>query len=156
VSVARPAREDVAADLAAELLQRGESVSLSVGGTSMWPLVRGGDRVLLVPGRAARVGEVAAVLRGGRLVVHRVVRAEGGRVVLRGDNRDREDPPVEGPEVLGVVTRQETRGRTIDHRAWGMRLVNRAAALLSRRTRLPWRAAERLHGLLGRGRAGLP
>src|SRR5688572_11413062 len=42
-------RSAIAIDLGAELLKRGRGLDLVVGGESMWPLVRHGDRVRLEP-----------------------------------------------------------------------------------------------------------
>lgn len=134
----------VAIDLAAELLRRGRSIDLVVGGMSMWPLVRGGERVHLDPAVPPRVGFLAGILQEGRLVVHRIVRVGGGRVTLLGDFGGRE-ASVELPELLGVVTVQWTRdGRMIRHDRTMRRAANYLCALATRTTRWPWRFVHRL------------
>ena len=138
-------KERVAIDLAAELLRRGRPMELVVGGMSMWPLVRAGERVRLEPAVGARVGQLAAVVRDGRLLVHRVVRAEGGLCELRGDNLERSDGLVPAAQIVGVVTLGWTRsGRRIDHRRFLRRTLDRLVAFVSARSRLPWRLARAL------------
>lgn len=137
--------ERTAIDLLAELLRRGRPVELRVGGRSMWPLVRTGDRLRIEPGLVPRIGDLAAVLRHGHLVVHRVLSLTGDRVRLRGDNRGEADPDVGRGEILGVVTLQKLRGGyELDHRLRWIRLLDRGALVLSQWTRAPWRLAKRL------------
>lgn len=108
----------------------------------MWPLVREGDRVRLEPGIPLEVGQLAATLRRGHLVVHRIVALRPGSVVLRGDNRSTDDAPVAPEEVLGVVTRQWLRsGRSVNLGGFAGRRLGRAAAFGSRAFRLPWQVA---------------
>lgn len=145
--------------LAAELLGRGQPVEIVVGGGSMWPLLRHGDRVRIEPNRPVIVGALAAVLRAGHLVVHRVARLEGARVLLRGDHREQADLPVAREQVLGVVTRQWTQVTravalpAIPHDRLLMRVWNGTVARVRDRTALPWRVAtgaRRLRDLIRR------
>jgi hypothetical protein len=130
-------------ELAAELLARGEAVEIVVGGASMWPLVRHGDRVRIESDRPVVVGAIAATLRAGHLVVHRVARLEGARVILRGDHREQPDLPVAREAVLGVVTRQWTRALpAIRHDLLPLQLWNGAVSAVRARTSLPWRLAR--------------
>jgi signal peptidase len=75
----------------------------AVVGTSMEPSLSPGDLIVVRPG-TYRVGEIVAYRAGGRLVVHRVVEADDGRFVLRGDANGTVDPlrPT-AAQVLGKV-----------------------------------------------------
>lgn len=134
----------VGVELAAQLLARGQPVELFVGGSSMWPLVRDGDRLRIVPGRAVRVGALVAVFARGHLVVHRIVARTADGYVLKGDN-DGPPEPIRACDVLGVVTRHwVAAGREVPLAAgW-------AVAQLSRRTGLPWRLLRRVRDAVRR------
>lgn len=98
--------------LVAALLREGIAVAFVAEGTSMFPAIRPGDRLVVAPcADTLRRNDVALVVAGGKLVAHRVVRVrnDGGTVVTRGDNRNAEDPPVGVGSVLGVV-REVRRG----------------------------------------------
>jgi hypothetical protein len=130
--------------LAAELLRSGRAVEIVVGGESMWPLLQSGWRVRIEPA-PARVGDLVAVERDGHLVVHRLVKLEGERATLRGDNTGRDDPPARTSDLLGVVTAVWTssgRCLSLTKRRWNM--VGRAVAHVATRTHRPWRWALRL------------
>ena len=127
------------AALAAELLRRGHPLELRVAGTSMWPLVTSGDRVRLEPGWPLRAGQIVAVHRSSALVVHRILRVEADRVLLRGDNAAVADAPVTRAEVLATVTAHWWwRGTRVDHTTAPMRALDRLAAALSRSSARPW------------------
>lgn len=73
-------------------------------GSSMEPALPGGSAVEIVPmdGRQPRPGDaVLARLPDGSLVLHRVRRVSGGRLVLRGDGARRDDPSVAPSALLG-------------------------------------------------------
>jgi signal peptidase I len=93
-----------------------------VAGKSMEPALRSGDLIVVRPGAYA-VGEVVAYRSGSRLVVHRVVATDGGRLVLQGDANDDFDAVRPRPDqVLGEVRLRVPRagivfGRLHEHRA---------------------------------------
>ncbi len=114
------------------------SVRFVVPTTSMLPLLRPGDRVVVrrtAPG-AVRVGDVIVVGRGSGWIVHRVIaRSEKDgafQFVTKGDNCTSPDPPFDATELIGVVTGVERGfdGTSMESRraAW----INRAAGYLSR------------------------
>jgi signal peptidase I len=76
-----------------------------VHGTSMEPGLSGGDLVLVRNGRTPRVGDVV-LYRDSALrvrVLHRVIRIEGDRLVLKGDANDFvDDPRPRTSEVVGT------------------------------------------------------
>ncbi len=126
------------------MLADGFDAELRVTGSSMSPLVRGGDLVTLSPPSRCpiRRGAVVAYLRGSRsLAVHRVVAGAGEKLVTRGDAMTRPDDPVAAGEVLGVMTRHRRRGRRV---RLGLGPERVLIAWLSRRGLLvpllrPWR-----------------
>jgi len=99
------------------LLRDGTPVEFVANGASMWPLIRGGAIVRVVPRDAAdlRVGEVAAYETSrGSIVVHRIVERLGdGRIVFRGDGLAVPDPPISASAILGVVTVLRQRALTV-------------------------------------------
>jgi signal peptidase I len=101
-------------ELAAALLREGHAIRFRATGRSMRPAIRHGDllRVEPVDWRTLRPGDVVLFRLGGRLLAHRVVRADGTKLVTRGDRSPREDPPVTADQVLGRVAGTEPgRGR---------------------------------------------
>jgi len=129
-------------ELAAELLERGERLSLRVNGSSMLPSLFPGD--LLTFRRCAPseivVGDIVLFLREGRCFVHRVAErmAVGGdsRLRTRGDALTACDPPVGENEVLGRLSRVERKGRRLPPPRLGP--VRSLLAGLVRRS--PWAA----------------
>jgi len=98
-------------------LEAGAEVRFCADGRSMLPLVRPGDEVVLgAAGQAPpKTGEVVAVqgMPDGGLLLHRVVRLDGERFTLRGDNTKVANGEFEVAELIGVVTRVERRGRSV-------------------------------------------
>jgi hypothetical protein len=78
----------------------------------MSPLLRDGDRLLLGGDRRRlRRGHLVLVKVRGRLVVHRVVDLDRGRVRTRGDSCDLLDPWVSADDVAARVIAAERDGR---------------------------------------------
>jgi signal peptidase len=106
-------------ELAAEVMERGERLSLRVNGSSMLPSLFPGD--LLTFRRCAPseivVGDIVLFLREGRCFVHRVAErmAVGGasRLRTRGDALPACDPPLGEAEVLGRLSLVERKGRRL-------------------------------------------
>jgi hypothetical protein len=127
-------------------LRDGQAVSLEVGGHSMTPFIRGGDRLTVRPrqGRRPSLGQVlVAAVDPGRVIVHRHVGWLEDRVVLRGDSTAASDAPIPLEAVVGVVARVE-RG---DRRVW--------AALGPERRLVAWLSRRGLLGRMARLRARL-
>jgi nickel-type superoxide dismutase maturation protease len=83
-----------------------------VEGTSMYPTLAPGDRLLVVRAWRVRVGDLVAVpdpRRPGRLLVKRVVGQHRGQLELRGDN------PAASTDsrIFGPVPRSSVRGRVV-------------------------------------------
>jgi hypothetical protein len=93
---------------AGQLWARSGAVArVPVQGDSMLPLLADGDVVRVRAGSDVRRGDVVVARVGDGLWVHRVIRARGDRVVLRGDNTPRADPPVDRAAILGRVVAVE-------------------------------------------------
>src|SRR5262249_56487927 len=65
-----------------------------VSGTSMEPLLRHGDLVLLRAPATYHAGEVVAYKNAqlGRIVLHRIIRRSGPYYIFKGDNNNFVDP----------------------------------------------------------------
>lgn len=106
-------------ELSAELLQRGERLSLRVNGSSMLPSLFPGD--LLTFRRCAPeeivVGDIVLFMREGRCFVHRVAERMAGaaspRLRTRGDALPACDAPLVETEVLGRLAVVERKGRRL-------------------------------------------
>ena len=104
-------------ELMSAVLGKGYPFRTTVRGHSMHPFIRDKDVATIAPlrGRAPRVGAVAAVSLpdSGRLVVHRLVAATQGGLLVKGDNCPCPDGVVPGSCVLGEVVRVEREGRPV-------------------------------------------
>ena len=88
--------------------QAGETHWIPVRGTSMLPLLREGDQLLVAHGsRETRQGDIVVFQRADGLIAHRVLRlqAQGDRLILRtkGDNALGLDPELTESELVGRV-----------------------------------------------------
>ncbi len=125
-------------------LARGQSVRLRARGTSMAPLLRGGDVVTLVPlpEGPVRVGAVVGFLRAGKwLILHRIVGRQGDAYLLRGDAAPRADGEVARGELVGLVEGVERRGHPVrvGSGAAGAVVAALSRAGLLRPLSAPWR-----------------
>jgi signal peptidase len=106
-------------ELAADLLERGERLSLRVRGSSMLPSLFPGDVLTFRRCAPAEivVGDIVLFLREGRCFVHRVAErmaVDGdSRLRTRGDALSACDPPVGETEVLGRLSVIERKGRRL-------------------------------------------
>ncbi len=99
-----------------ELLEQGESVSLTVTGNSMSPfLVHGRDQISFQkPSAPLKRGDMAFFCRvNGDYVMHRVLRAEEDGYFLVGDGQQEVEGPVPPGQVFAVVTKVCRKGRWI-------------------------------------------
>jgi signal peptidase I len=103
-------------ELAADVLERGERLSLRVRGSSMLPSLFPGDVLTFRRCSPAEivVGDIVLFLREGRCFIHRVAErmAVGGdsRILTRGDALPVCDAPVGETEVLGRLSVVERKG----------------------------------------------
>lgn len=101
------------------LVAEERTVTVKVKGNSMMPFLHDGtDSVVLsrrTPDKFVRGVIVLACDASGRVLLHRIVRVEGSRLVLMGDGNCRGTEFVRKEDVAGVVTAVVRNGRTIDN-----------------------------------------
>jgi signal peptidase I len=123
-----------------EVLAAGHTARFRASGDSMYPAIRSGDYLHIVPCDASnlRLGEIILAMTERGLTAHRIVRirgAEGGlRITMRGDNALRSDRPVAPADVLGRVESVEN-ALTARQTAPESATIMRFAAVLVRRLR---------------------
>jgi signal peptidase I len=120
-------------DLVADVVRVSGKVQLQVAGASMVPALWPGDRVTVRSCDPSELGpDLIVVFRQNqRLVVHRVMRRDGNRIVTRGDARPCLDAPVLAVEILGCVETVTRSGRTVNPR---LSLWKKAIASVLRRS----------------------
>jgi hypothetical protein len=103
--------------LLSDAFLRGDRIRISVTGTSMQPWIKGGDLLELeaVDSDRVRVGEVVLAKRQDEThVLHRVVKLQDDRVMLRGDAQNTHDEPFPRCRVIARVVSVK-RGRRVFH-----------------------------------------
>ncbi len=139
------------AGLMRAVLEKGRSFRYEARGTSMHPFIQDGDVVTVgpLPGGGPRTGDVVAFVHPltGGIRVHRVVRIDRGRYLLKGDNALGADGTLARDAILGLVVRIERGGRArrlrsmlhsaalarLSRSSWFTRLSRRARRTLARR-----------------------
>lgn len=91
------------------VLAAGHGARFRVEGDSMYPAIRSGELVRVVPCAVSelRRGDVILASTGRGLTAHRIMRIEQERVVTRGDNSLRADPAIDKAQILGRVVEVE-------------------------------------------------
>lgn len=124
-------------EISCSLLSQGQPVSISVGGTSMWPAIKSGDKVIIEPVRGPLMkGNIVAIIRDGGFVVHRIsdISLNGTENIYttQGDASPKPDPCIKGEEIAGVVNEiiRNTRRRKVKNRVLPV-FLNRLLALVS-------------------------
>jgi len=133
-------------------VQEGNTISFNAPGSSMIPFVQSGDKVFIAPvaKAAIRRGDVLAFVRPNdhRLLIHRVIRIDGGEFFMKGDNVPGEgDGWISFSDVLGRVAHVEQNGKDRDFGLGSGRLL---IAQFSR-----WKILVRLLNFLRRIKRGL-
>ncbi|HEX7679244.1 MAG TPA: signal peptidase I [Thermoanaerobaculia bacterium] len=122
------------------LLSAGHTARFLASGDSMYPAIRSGDYLHIVPCEMTelRRGDVVLAATERGLTAHRIVRISERhgalRIITRGDNSLRSDPPVEAADVLGRVA-QVDRSTSVRKTGPEPATVVRFAAVLVRRLR---------------------
>ena len=95
-------------DMARQQLVRGYPFRFFAGGRSMWPLIRSGSEVEVIPCAYddIRRGDVVLIAPEERLILHRVVETASERVRIQGDARVSADGWFSRSEVLGRLPRR--------------------------------------------------
>jgi signal peptidase I len=121
-----------------EVLAAGHTARFRASGDSMYPAIRSGDYLHIVPCDASelRVSDVILAMTERGLTAHRIVRirdAEGGlRITMRGDNALRSDHPVAPEDILGRVERIENAGAARQTPLESATIIRFAAVLVRR------------------------
>lgn len=116
-----------------EMLAAKGTVTFTVTGMSMWPMLRHGlDTVTLVyPGRPLRKYDIPLYRRSdGSFVLHRVVAVCEESYTCMGDHQVEREKNVRDEQVIGVVSRFCRGGRSISVNASGYQLYVRLWNLL--------------------------
>lgn len=123
-----------------EVLAAGHTARFRASGDSMYPAIRSGDYLHIVPCHPSelRLGDVILARTERGLTAHRIVRIrdaeDGVRITMRGDNALRADRPVAPADVLGRVASVEN-GLTARQTPPESATIMRFAAVLVRRLR---------------------
>ena len=125
------------AELLRTVTEKGKSIQLRVGGSSMHPIIRDQDVVTVAPlnGVSPGFGDVVSFERPNtkKLTIHRIIQKKQRRYLVKGDNSIKADGFVSLPDIIGRVTRIERN----DHKVhFGLGPERTIIALLSRRTAL--------------------
>lgn len=102
-------------ELLTQLLKTSGQARLRVAGSSMEPILRIGDVILIEASdrRRPKVGELVTFLCGNTLCTHRVAKFSGSKLVTRGDGNCHDDAPIEMDKCLGRVVMVERSGRAL-------------------------------------------
>jgi signal peptidase I len=117
-----------------DLLAAGNGARFRAAGDSMYPAIRDGELVGIVPCDVSRVrrGDIvlAATTRG--LTLHRIVRISSGGIITRGDNATCDDGIITSANLLGRATNRPTRNYRWRSAAKSVKIIRFAAELLRR------------------------
>jgi signal peptidase I len=140
-----------------EALIPGHSLCVKCRGQSMYPMIKGGDTLLIevVNANKLKPGDIAFYcLPSGTFVVHRLVKRNGaGLLLTNGDNLRQADNPVTGEHIFGKVTVIERGGKSLALTGTLSKITGWVISFLAR-YRLPLqitlkRNLGRLHWLIG-------
>lgn len=99
------------------VMKKGRPFRFKARGSSMRPLIRNRDVLTVSPLLSGSIspGDVVAILipDDGRLLVHRVIALDKGKVVVRGDSNHYMEGSFGLKDVVGKVTRVERAGRSV-------------------------------------------
>jgi signal peptidase I len=144
-------------DLIGELLGCGHSVRFRANGKSMHPTIEDGEEIVVEPvaPSTVKVGDVLLYRSHRSVIAHRVVRIVTTlhpqslsldspssalschcSFILRGDNSDSCDDPVEAEQVLGKVVAIERDGHLIALDTWSAKVMQAVRAPAARLRRL--------------------
>lgn len=95
------------------LAKAGKTVTITVTGHSMAPLLQAGDCIDIRREEAYTVGDIVVfVYLDGELLVHRIVGMEGETLLCKGDNAFRLEP-ILNRQIIGRVLTARRRERTL-------------------------------------------
>lgn len=104
---------DSALTIVRTLAKAGKTVTITVTGHSMEPLLQAGDCIDVCRQNAYKVGDIVVfVYLDGELLVHRIVGAEGETLLCKGDNAFRLEP-ILNRQIIGRVLAAKRHERTL-------------------------------------------
>ena len=88
-------------------LNQGRKILLPIKGRSMEPFIRERDRVVLAPFNKSALFKGSIVLATYRdnMLLHRVVRMDGGKICLAGDGNMAQHEYIEEQDIAAVIVR---------------------------------------------------
>ena len=118
-------------NLITDVFKNYKKVRFNAHGQSMSPFIKDGDIVTLKPYSAhdlIKPGDIAAVHRGNKkIIVHRITRIDGEKILLKGDNCIEFDGHFIKENIMGIVTNIERNGKKLP----SSRITNLIIACLS-------------------------
>jgi hypothetical protein len=130
-------RPELLAPLLRDLAVADKLGEIPARGTSMYPMLRDGDRVRLVPARAEeiRFGDIVVRMAASGPIIHRLVgwwwTRDGWRILTKGDNVQSFDPLLLADGLLARVRARVRNGEVKQLDGVGMRLRGRGRAAVS-------------------------
>ena len=128
----------ISSQAAMQMLSEGKTVSVTAGGSSMWPAIKPGERVTIEPlnDYIPVKGDVVALLRDGGFVIHRITatRITNSKFsfITRGDSSLSEDTWSDISEISGIAKSVFRSGIQQDIKRRRLPFIfNRISALLS-------------------------
>lgn len=96
-------------------LARGQRISMTVNGRSMFPFIRDGDVVELEPMiREPKIGDIVLVrFSEDWCPLHRLVAHSSSGWLLRGDNNSKSDGIVKSERLIGLLSKVYRNGRSV-------------------------------------------
>ncbi len=99
-------------NLLKELSSAGSHICVSgnIQGDSMFPWIKNGDKVSIIPITAPiRNGDIIAFYQGSpsRFVAHRVIKSMPGQTITKGDNCFAADLPIKNTDIAGKIVKIE-------------------------------------------------
>lgn len=85
-----------------KILASGRNLEIYVSGNSMEPLIRDGDTIRIAYFPNYVVGDVVVFVYDCKILVHRILKIDNGRIYCKGDNSFRLER-ISSDEILGKV-----------------------------------------------------
>ncbi len=97
-----------------KLLKAGETVDVHAQGLSMFPFLLPSDVLRVKPEKAEnlRRGQIIVYELDSKIISHRYIKTERGKVICKGDGLIYSDSPVPGENILGVVIARSRKDKT--------------------------------------------
>lgn len=106
-------------NLMVNVFQKGGSLRFCASGASMWPFIRNGDIITLMPSRKKNLenGDIVAFVsdNNNKLTIHRIIAKRDNSYLIKGDNTSSPDGWVQNEKILGVVAEIEHNGRIVSY-----------------------------------------